>query len=120
MSTLERRLARLENVLLPKPQISVCMLREPASDAPAEEWAEYRRQVDEAEARGDFLILLVPMKPTESPRTENGVTYCGTDLEALALKASMLPSKLGNKSALDDVMKSLSGNVFRPVRAEKV
>jgi len=120
VSPLERRLVRLQNVLLPKPQISVCMLREPASDAPAEEWAEYRRQVDEAEARGDFLILLVPMKPTESPRTEKGVTYCGTELDALALKASMLPSKLGNKSALDDVTKSLSGNVFRPVRAEKV
>jgi hypothetical protein len=86
MSTLERRLARLENVLLPKAQISVCMLREPASDAPAEEWAEYRRQVDEAKARGDFLILLVPMKPTESPRTEKGVTYCGTELDALAVE----------------------------------
>ncbi len=119
MSTLERRLARLENVLLPKPRLSVCILREPAGDAPAEKWAEYRRQVDEAKARGDFLILLVPMKPTESTRTEKGVTYCGTDLEALALKASMLPSKLGNKSALDDVMKSLSGRVFGPVCGDK-
>ncbi|MCM8594868.1 hypothetical protein [Accumulibacter sp.] len=114
-AALQRRLARLEDVLLPKPRQPVCMLCEPASDAPAEEWAEYRRQVDEANARGDFLILLVPMKPTESPRTENGVTYCGTELDALALKASMLPSKLGNKSALDDVMKSLPGNVFKPL-----
>ena len=120
MSTLERRLARLEDVLLPKPRQPVCMLSEPASDASAEEWAEYRRQVDEATARGDFLILLVPMKPTESPRTENGVTYCGTELDALALKASMLPSKLGNKSALDDVMKSLPGNVFGPVAPAKL
>ena len=120
MSTLERRLARLEDVLLPKPRQPVCMLSEPASDAPAEKWAEYRRQVDEAEARGDLLILLVPMKPTESPRTEKGVTYCGTELDALALKASMLPSKLGNKSALDDVMKSLPGNVFGPVAPAKL
>ena len=96
------------------------MLREPASDAPAEQWAEYRRQVGEAKARGDFLILLVPMKPTESPRTENGVTYCGTEVDALGLKASMLPSKLGNKSALDDVMKSLSGRVFGPVAQAKL
>ena len=119
MSALQRRLARLEDVLLPKPRPPVCMLSEPASDAPVETWAEYRRQVYEATARGDFLILLVPMKPTDRPRTEKGVTYCGTELDALALKASMLPSKLGNKSALDDVMKRLSGNVFGPVRGEK-
>jgi hypothetical protein len=91
------------------------MLSEPASDAPVETWAEYRRQVDEATARGEFLILLVPMKPTDRPRTEKGVTYCGTELGALALKASMLPSKHGNQSLLSDVMKSLSGNVVSPV-----
>ena len=121
MSTaLERRMAKLEEVLLPKPRPPICMFYEPASDAPAEKWAEYRRQVDEAKARGDFLILLVPMKPAESLRTEKGVTYCGTELDALALKASMLPSKLGNKSALDDVMKRLSGNVFGPVAQAKL
>ena len=114
-AALQRRLARLEDVLLPKPPQPVCMLREPASAAPAEEWADYRRQVDEAKARGDFLILLVPMKPTDRPRTEKGVTYCGTELDALVLKASMLPSQRGNKSALDDVMKSLPGNVFKPL-----
>lgn len=54
------------------------------------------------------------MKPRESPRTEKGVTYCGTELDALLLKTSMLPSRLGNKSLLDDVMKSLSGNVIGP------
>jgi len=59
------------------------------------------------------------MKPSDRPRTEKGVSYCGTQLDALALKASMLPSKLGNKSAFDDVMKSLSGNVFGPVAQAK-
>lgn len=112
---LERRLKKLEDVLLPKPRPPVCMLSEPESDAPAEQWTEYRRQVHDAKARGDFLILLAPMKPAERPSTEKGVAYCGTELDALVLKASMLPSKLGNKSALDDVMKSLSGNVFGPV-----
>jgi len=112
---LERRLKKLEDVLLPKPRPPVCMLSEPASDAPAAAWAEYRRQVDQAKARRDFLILLVPMKPAESPRSEKGVTYCDKELDALALKTSMLPSELGNKSLLDDVMKNLSGNVIRPV-----
>jgi hypothetical protein len=115
MNPLERRTARLEKILLPKHWPPVCMLSEPASHASAEEWAEYRLQVDQAKARGDYLILLVPMKPAEKPRTKEGVTYCGTDLDALLLKASMLPSKLGNKSELDDVMKNLSGNVIRPV-----
>jgi hypothetical protein len=89
-TTLKRRMAKLEEALLPKPRQPVCMLSEPASDAPSEQWTEYQRQVDEATARGDFLILLVPMKPTDRPRTEKGVTYCGTELDALALKASML------------------------------
>lgn len=120
MRDLERRVARLEDVLLPKPRPPVCMLTEPASDAPTEQWTEYQCQVDEAKARGDFLILLVPMKATERTRTEKGVTYCGTELDALAVKASMLPSKLGNKSALDDVMKSLSGNVFGPAAQAKL
>ncbi|WP_186406723.1 hypothetical protein [Candidatus Accumulibacter aalborgensis] len=101
--------------MLPKPRPPICMLSEPASDAPAEKWAEYRLQVDEAKARGDLLILLVPMRPADSPRTEKGVTYCGTELDALLVKTSMLPSKLGNKSLLDDVMKNLAGNVIRPV-----
>ncbi|MEF8754488.1 MAG: hypothetical protein V5B60_11205 [Accumulibacter sp.] len=90
------------------------MLSEPASDAPAEAWAEYQRQVDEATARGDFLILLVPMKPTDRPRTEKGVTYCGSEFEAQLAAASMRPSRRGNKSLLSDVLEDLHGNVFEP------
>jgi hypothetical protein len=88
VSALQRRLARLEDVLLPKPRPSVCMLTEPASDAPVEAWAEYRRQVDEAKARGDFVILLVPMKPAKAENREGrdllrqriqGAACCGVD-----------------------------------------
>ncbi len=59
------------------------------------------------------------MKPTDRPRTEKGVTYCGSQFEAQLAAASMLPSKLGNKSTLDDVMKRLSGHVIGPVRGDK-
>jgi len=114
VSALQRRLARLEDVLLPKPRPTVCLLSEPASDAPAEAWAEYRQQIDEATARGDFLILLVPMKPTDRPRTEKGVTYCGSKFEAQLAAASMHPSRRGNKSLLSDVLEDLHGNVFEP------
>ncbi len=115
MSVLERRLARLEDVLLPKPQQPVCMLTEPASDAPAEEWAEYRQQVEAAKARGDFVIVVVPMKPSERRRTEKGVTYYASEFEARPVEASMLPSVRGNDSLLVDVLKDAMGNVLGPV-----
>lgn len=58
------------------------------------------------------------MKPTEFPRIEKNVTYCDMEPDALELKALMLQSNLGNKSALDDVMKSLSGKVTGTVRGD--
>ena len=112
MSALERRLARLEDVLLPKPQQPVCMLTEPASDSPVEEWAEYRQQVEAAEARGDFVIVVAPMKPSERRRTEKGVTYCASELDAFLLEASRLPSARGDDSLLVDVLKDAMGNTI--------
>jgi hypothetical protein len=119
VSVLQRRLARMEDVLLPKPRPPICMLSEPASNAPAETWAEYRRQVDEAKARGDFVIVVVPMKPCEGRRTDKGVTYCASEFEAQLAAASMLPSILGNQSLLSDMVKSLPGNVIGPVAYNK-
>jgi hypothetical protein len=82
MSALQRRLARLEEVLLPKPWQPVCMLTEPASDALTEEWADYQQQVEAAKARGDFVIVVAPLKPCEGRRTDKGVTYCASEFEA--------------------------------------
>ncbi len=115
MSALERRLARLEDVLLPKPRQPVCMLTEPASAALTEEWADYQRQVEAAKARGDFVIVVAPMKPCEGRRTDKGVTYCASELDASLLQASMLPSARGNDSLLVDVLKDAMGNVVGPV-----
>ncbi|MEF8719286.1 MAG: hypothetical protein V5B44_16800 [Candidatus Accumulibacter necessarius] len=116
MSALERRLAQLEEVLLPKPWQPVCMLTEPASDALTEEWAEYRQQVEAAKARGDFVIVVAPVKHVRRRRTTTkGVTYCASEFEARLVEASMLPSERGNDSLLVDVMKSLPGNVIGPV-----
>ncbi len=115
MSTLERRLARLEDVLLPKPRPPVCMLTEPASDASAEQWTEYQRQVEAAKVRGDFVIVVAPMKPCEGWRTDKAVTYCASEFEAQLVKASMLPSERANKGLLDDVFKDAMGNVVDPV-----
>jgi len=54
------------------------------------------------------------MKPTDRPRTEKGVTYCGSEFEAQLAAASMHPSRRGNKSLLSDVLEDLHGNVFEP------
>ena len=85
-AVLQRRLTRLENVLLPKPRRRISIFCEPADDAPAEDWAAYGAQVDETRARGASLMLLAPM----------------------------LPSRRGNKSLLSDVLEDLPGNVFEP------
>ena len=47
------------------------------------------------------------------------MTYCGTELDGLALKVSMLPSQRGNESLLSDVLEAVAGNVIRPVAREK-
>lgn len=52
------------------------------------------------------------MKPTDRPRTEKGVTYCGSEFEAQLAAASMHPCRRGNKSLLSDVIEDLHGNVF--------
>jgi hypothetical protein len=94
VSALQRRLTRLEDVfLLPKPSAPICMLSEPASDAPAEAWAEYRRQVDEAKARGDFVAVVSPVRQGDRPHYDKGVTYFASEFEARLVEASMLPSK---------------------------
>ncbi len=77
------------------------------------------RWVDEAKARGDFLILPVPMKPPESPRTGKGVTDCGAELDALALKASMLRFQSGNRSLPSEVLDDAAGSVFWQVARDK-
>lgn len=85
------------------------------------------RWVDEAKARGAFLILPVPMKPPESPkarkpespRTGKGVTHCGAELDALALKASMLRFQSGNRSLPSEVLDDAAGSVFWQVARDK-
>jgi hypothetical protein len=91
------------------------MLSEPASDAPAEAWAEYRRQVDEAKARGDFVIVVSPVRQGDRPHYDKGVTYYASEFEARLVEASRLPSARGDDSLLVDVMNDAMGNVVGPV-----
>ena len=116
MSTpMERRLAKLEEALQLQPVQPFCLLAEPLTDAAPEAWDGHRQKVEEAKARGDFVAVVSSVRPGDRQHGEKGVTYYANDFEAILAKASMLPSKLGNKSLLEDVMKNLSGNVIRPV-----
>ena len=112
---IERRLAKLEEALQPQPVRPFCLLAEPLTDARSEAWGEHRQQIEEAKARGDFVAVVSSVRPGDRPHGEKGVTFYPNEFEARLVEASMLPSKQGNKSLLDDVFESLGGNVWGPV-----
>ena len=110
---IERRLAKLEEALQPQPVRPFCLLAEPLTDARSEAWGEHRQQIEEAKARGDFVaVVSSAVRQGDRPHSVNGVTYYASDLEARLVEASMLPSKRGNKSLLDDIFKTLGGKVW--------
>jgi len=116
MISLERRLAKLEEALQPQPVQPFCLLKEPPADAIPEAWEEHRKRIEEAKARGDFVaVVSSAVRQGDRTHSVNGVTYYASDFEARLVEASMLPSKQGNKSLLDDVFESLGGNVWGPV-----
>ena len=75
MSTLERRLTRLEEALVPPPFQTFCLLVEPPNDAAPEAWVEHRRQIDEAKTRGDFVGVVSSVRSQDRRRSEKGVEY---------------------------------------------
>jgi hypothetical protein len=111
---IERRLAKLEEALQPQPVRSFCLLAEPLTDATPETWEEHWKQIEEAKASGDFVAVVSSVRPGGKPHAEKGVTYYPNDFEAQLVEASMLPSKRGNKSLLDDIFKTLGGKVWEP------
>jgi hypothetical protein len=115
MITLERRLARIEKALQPQPPQPFCLLVEPLTDESPEAFDVHRQQIEEAKARGDFVAIVSSAGPGGRPPGDKGVTYYPNEFEARLVEASRLPSRLGNKSLLDDVFKSAMGKVWGPV-----
>jgi hypothetical protein len=111
---IERRLAKLEEALQPQPVRPFCLLAEPLTDARSEAWGEHRQQIEEAKARGDFVAVVSSVRPGDRPHGEKGVTFYPNEFEARLVEASMLPSKQGNKSLLEDIFKTLRGEVWEP------
>ncbi len=115
MSTLERRLTKLEDAFLTPPVQAFCLLAEPLTGATIEAWDEHRQQIEEAKARGDFVAIVSPVRQGDRPRYGKEVTYYASEFEAGLVEASMLPSDRGNDNLLADVLKDAMGNVIGPV-----
>lgn len=119
MSTLERRLTKLEDALLTPPVQAFCLLAEPLTDANPEAWNEHRQRIEEAKARGNFVAVVSPVRPGDRPHYDKAVTYFANEFEARLVEASMLPSERGNDSLLADAVKDAMGNVIGPVTCDK-
>jgi hypothetical protein len=72
MSTLERRLTKLEDAFLTPPVQAFCLLAEPLTDATAEAWDEHRQQIEDAKARGDFVAVVSPVRQGDRPHYDKG------------------------------------------------
>ncbi len=114
MTTLERRLTKLETALLTPPVQAFCLLAEPVTDATSETWDEHRQQIEEAKTRGDFIAVVSSVRQADRTHCEKGVTYFASEFEARLVEASMLPSDRGNDSLLADVVKGAMGSVIGP------
>jgi hypothetical protein len=117
MSTLERRLTKLEDALLTPPVQAFCLLAEPLTDANPAVWDEHRQKVEAAKERGDFVAVVSPVRQGDRTHNDKGVTYYASEFEARLVEASMLPSERGNDSLLADAMKDAMGRVVCPTAA---
>ena len=119
MSTLERRLTKLEDAILPPSVQAFCLLVEPPTDATPAAWDEYRQKAEAAKERGDFVAIVSPVRQGDRRHYDKGVTYFASEFEAGLVEASMLPSDRGNDSLLADTVKDAMGNVIGPVSCDK-
>jgi hypothetical protein len=108
---IEKRIARLEGELLPKKLPKLRIIYEPLRDADAGKWAAYNAEMKDAQRMDEQAIVVCAYY---KPGRENlpGMCFVNAKWEAdLAILASQ-PSERGNKDALDDLLKSLGGNVL--------
>lgn len=119
MSTLGRRLAKLEDALLTRLVQAFCLLAEPLTDATPKAWDDHRQRIEEAKARGDFVAVVSSVRQGDRPRYGKEVTYYASEFEARLVDASRLPSERGNDSLLADMLKDARGNVIGPVSCDK-
>lgn len=120
LSSIERRLAKLELASMPPPEKKVRMLAEPLEGATDEDRERYARELAEAEAECDMVIILTDLKPLR-PYEEGKRMYVGDKTTAQIQMAAHLPSERGHGSLLHDIVQdvSKSARVLLPVTMRK-
>lgn len=110
---IERRITKLEDELLPKPETKWTVLMEPRRDSKPEDVADYLKKLAQAR-RNDDNIMVVRLHGMGCPEREKltDVRYVETEWQAQAAILASQPSEHGNKNALEDMVRSLSGNVL--------
>lgn len=112
MSMLHRRIAKIESVVMPKPERGCTMLFEPKAGASDDQGAQYRALFAEAKAAGNRILVVRTENPLPWPIEEIGCTVYGSAFEAgLAMLAGQR-SEQGNGSRLADVLAGLTGKVL--------
>lgn len=118
MSMLERRLAKIEAAVMPRPEQlrDIRLLAQPDDNDPPEVWESHRAELASIKQSGGMAIVLVPMRLKRGlPVDGKSVRYVGNEAEAQILALSLQPSENGNRSQLDDVLAGISGNVLGTV-----
>jgi hypothetical protein len=115
-TVLERRLAKVEAIVMPQPERNCTILFEPKADASDDQKAQYRELFAEAHAAGNRILVVRTEDPPSRPIEEDGYTIYGSAFEAeLAMLAGQRSEK-GRSDKLADVLASLSGNLLGPVK----
>lgn len=96
------------------------MLAEPQDGATDEDRKRYARELAEAEAECDMVIIITAMKPLP-PYQEDKRMYVGDETTAKFHMAANLPSKRGHGSLLHGLVQDAvkSGRVIQAVKSEE-
>ena len=108
---LAKRLKRAEAALLPPPTKRISMLFEPQAGATDDDRTRYARELAEAKADCDLVIVVCALAPLR-PYEEAGCLMVGTEFEGQLAMLDAMPSEQGNRNALEDLLKDLPGNVM--------
>lgn len=117
MNPIERRLQKIEAVVMPKPHEEIVGLIEPKDDASADDLTAYAVELAAAKASGAKIVVVregaIYGRRQQDP---DGIEYVRTEAEALMFWCGAMPSKRGNANLLADVLRDCSGRGLEPVR----
>lgn len=110
---LERRIARLEVLVKPTPDLRMVVLREPADDAAEAVHAAFLLDVAQAET-GHDRVWVIGFRLTQRERVNQRTVYLPSELDATLCMLAHQKSAGSNGSRLEDVLECLVGNTVGP------